>query len=409
MAFFAENWVYIMNKKCVLPVLAVLMIPLFCVAAFGADAVKNLAFEADYIYASSEFSAGYAAYYVADGIVRNQDMRLPNWITNYKKEGTLTFTWDREQVIEKAVFYDLSALDSHVVGGRITINGEKQMELGALNNNGSPKEIIFDEPIHAKTIELYVIGSSETQAVGLSEVELYDTSGNNVAPEAAVSANSEMHDGSPYWFIPAIYEGWYAAENVVNGWADSTLPVDSPENEWASAGEAYPEITIGWDKPVSVGTVVLYDRIGSEDCVWAGEISFDKGEIIYFDGIDNNGDPCYVDIPDVLTTSVTITVTDSAGPNIGFAEIEVFTEHFDENRNVMAISSPMADKIGNADAEGEFNSDDESPESGKTAYPNVGPLSIVLLGIFAFLILLAAISVFSTKKVKNLREDEDYV
>jgi len=50
---------------------------------------------------------------------------------------------------------------------------------------------------------------------------------------------------------------------------------------------------------------------------------------VEFDELDNLTEPMYIDVPDVKTSSMKIqTITE--GPNPGFSEIEVFTEHGEE-------------------------------------------------------------------------------
>lgn len=391
-----------MKKSCAFLALSVFAGNLLCfpAAASGmelADTPKNHAPEARSIYASSEYSSDYRASFAADGIVRRQDMRLPNWVTNYQKEGTLTLTWDTEQILTRVLFYDIGDMTNRVEGVTMTFDNGTVLELGALNNNGSPKGLDFEEPIRTSGVEIHVRGTAQTEAVGLSEVEFFDEAGNNVAPSAAAEADSEAYDGTPYWFIPVTYEGWYAAENAVNGWSDFTLPKKTVENEWASSGEACPEITFTWDEPIQIGTVVLMDRVSTEDCVWGGEISFDEGDPISFEAIDNFGDPYFVDIPDITTAALTISVTDSSGPNIGFSEIEVYTEHFDEEGNV--ILNIPDDPEETPQGEEIVPSDSPAAES-PAELPDVGALSIVLCGIFVLFILSALLSVIRPKSKK---------
>ena len=362
----------------------------------------NHAAGARLIRASSEYSDEYKATFAADGIVRRQEMRLPNWMTNYEKEGTLTLTWETDQVLTRALFYDIGDMASRVDKVTMTFDDGTVLEMGALVNNGSPKGIDFTEPIRTKSVQIHVVGTAQTQAVGLSEVEFYDEAGNNVAPNAIAEADSEAYDGSPYWFIPVTYEGWYAAQNAVNGWADFNLPKKTVENEWASLAEATPSITFTWDEPVQIGTVVLTDRISSEDWILGGEITFDEGEPVLFGELDNYGEALTVDVPDVTTTTMTVHVTDSSGPNIGFAEIEIFTEHFDENGNVRAPEpeEPVEPDESAAEIPDESAENPASGTETPAVLPDVGAVSVAILVIFAAFLTAAVLSAIRSKEKK---------
>ncbi len=377
-------------------------------------ACVNHAPEARMIRSSSEYSSEYQSKFAADGVIRRQEMRLPNWMTNDQREGTLTLTWEEPQTLTRALFYDIGDLNSQVEKVTMTFDDGTVLEMGALVNNGSPKGLDFEEPVTAGSVEIHVTGTANTQAVGLSEVEFFNADGINVAPLAEAEADSEARDGSPYWFIPVTYEGWYAAENAVNGWADFTLPKKTVEDEWASLGESAPSITFTWEEPVRIGTVVLMDRVSSDDWVLGGEITFDSGETVTFGELDNYGDPYYADIPDVTAQSMTVHVTESAGPNLGFAEIEVYTEHFDEDGNPIPAEDADAPSDGadpglpddapeTADGAAQPESSDLPDQQTSSALPNVGPTSIVILILFAALLSAAGISALGMRRAKRER------
>ncbi len=212
-----------MKKTIALLAAFTLSAGLMCYPTTGTEpeeAAVNLAAEARLVRASSEHSEEYSAGFAADGIVRRQDMRLPNWVTNYQKEGTLTLTWDTEQVLTRALFYDIGDMTSRVEKVTMTFINGTVLEMGALVNNGSPKGIDFEEPIRTSQVKIHVIGTAQTEAVGLSEVEFFDEAGNNVARNAHAEADSEAYDGNPYWFIPVTYE---ESAEVEDAFTDGTV------------------------------------------------------------------------------------------------------------------------------------------------------------------------------------------
>lgn len=359
----------------------------------------NLAPHASDIYASSEYSAQYNAYNVVDGIVWDEEMRLPNWVSHNQREADVSLKWEEAVTITRIVAYGCLDRAFRVISGSITA-GDTVLELNSFKTTGAGQVIDLEVPVTVTEINIHLIGAAVTAAVGLSEIEVYDENGNNVALEASAEASSEYPDGTPDWYYSALYEGWYAADNLINGWAEVNLPQGMIENEWASLGESLPEITLEWDEPISIGTVVLVDRVGSSDFIYTGEIIFENGETIPFDGIDNNGDPLYIDVPDVTTSSLTVSVTDSTGPNIGLAEIEVYTEHFDEDKNVI-VKQEQTDTDDSDLNEHQLETEETESDYG-AAPPDISSPSIVILAIFALFTVMSLFSLIKTKKKGNI-------
>lgn len=219
----------------------------------------------------------------------------------------------------------------NVVFGTITFSDRTVVEFGELEPTGLPTEITTISAV------IHVVGDDTTMSVGLDEVEFYGSDNINVATDAAASASSVMADGtdneerSASWY-PEGYTDWYAARKAINGYANANLP-EGAEYEWASQGEPNPTITFSWFPAVKIGTIVLYDRINADDHVIGGTIEFSDGTQLDFDEIPNDGAPYYIDVNDVEADSFTI-YTYTEGPNPGFAEVEVYTEHFDDGKPV---------------------------------------------------------------------------
>ncbi|MDD4773001.1 MAG: hypothetical protein PHZ09_05280 [Eubacteriales bacterium] len=305
--------------------LAVLLIA--AILAVPVGAIENLAFKVTESTASTYHNDDYLPSNVCDGLVWEHEMRLPAWYTDYESEADLTLTWASDVTIAKAILYDLTSAEENVESGTMTFSDGTKVEFGALNPDGTATEIPLPKTITTNSVVIHIVADIDTMHVGLDEVELFDPSGKNVAPEATAQASSVLPDGDPYWYIPEAYTGWHVAQKAINGVASVNRP-QGAENEWASLGEPLPWIDLRWSSAIQIGTIALRDRIGDADWIMTGDITFSDGTVISFDGLDNNGAPLYVDIPDITAESFMIQVTESEGPNPGFAEIEVYTEHF---------------------------------------------------------------------------------
>ena len=304
--------------------------------AVNVSAAANLVKTADEIDTSTYYNDDYSGEQVRDGIVRGEEFLLHQWITDYEPEADLTLTWSSPVTLTKAVFYDRVSAADNVASGKITFSAGTVVEFGALDPDGLPTEVAFDAVTTTSAV-IHVVADDGTLSVGLDEVEFYDENGVNIAPSATATASSVLPDQSDNeeyvasWYSES-YTNWYGAEKAINGYAKANVP-EGAEFEWASQGEANPTITINWYDKITVGTIVLYDRVNANDHVIGGVITFSDGSEIEFDEIPNDGAPYYIDVPDKETTSIEInTVTE--GPNPGFAEIEVYTEHFENGKPI---------------------------------------------------------------------------
>lgn len=304
--------------------------------AVNVSAAANLVKTADEIDTSTYYNDDYSGEQVRDGIVRGEEFLLHQWITDYEPEADLTLTWSSPVTLTKAVFYDRVSAADNVASGKITFSDGTVVEFGALDPDGLPTEVAFDAVTTTSAV-IHVVADDGTLSVGLDEVEFYDENGVNIAPSATATASSVLPDQSDNeeyvasWYSES-YTNWYGAEKAINGYAKANVP-EGAEFEWASQGEANPTITISWYDKITVGTIVLYDRVNADDHVIGGVITFSDGSEIEFDEIPNDGAPYYIDVPDKETTSIEInTVTE--GPNPGFSEIEVYTEHFENGKPI---------------------------------------------------------------------------
>ncbi|MDD4774585.1 MAG: hypothetical protein PHZ09_13440 [Eubacteriales bacterium] len=305
----------------------VLITALLFLLATYVSAVENLAPQAE-VEAVSSYSAEYDAAFVKDGKIITPDARYPFWVTDYESEAGASITWSSAQSISRAVLYDLPSETENVVSGTLTFSDGTSVNFGVLDPAGAATEVAkFDTPISVTSVTISVKSDEDTLSVGLAEAEFYDANGVNVARSAAsATATSVGFDGdSDVWNHEYYTDGWYTPANLFDGYFE----VMSYENcEWSSAGDPNPHIMLTWPADIKIGTVVLYDRYNTSDNAIAGTIACGDGTVVDFSGLDPTGRPLYVDIPDVTTSSFTVTVTESESSNIGFGEIEVFTEHY---------------------------------------------------------------------------------
>jgi hypothetical protein len=88
----------------------------------------------------------------------------------------------------------------------------------------------------------------------------------NVAPQAQVTTSSAHHDG---------FEGEKAVDGIVPGY---TPPMGEEQHEWAADGQKEGAwLQLDWKEPVTVDTVILYDRPNRGDHVLAGTLTFSDG------------------------------------------------------------------------------------------------------------------------------------
>jgi predicted alpha-1,2-mannosidase len=137
----------------------------------------------------------------------------------------------------------------------------------------------------------------------------------NIAPLAKVSASSTLNK-------------YFKAENIKDG----IIGVDN-KGEWACEGVAtdwgyvrFPWIQLDWDQPHLVNRIILYDRHSATEHIAGGKLVFSDGSIIWVDEIPNDGTAKVVNFAAKNINSFRFVTTDGKGKDIGFSEIEVYTE-----------------------------------------------------------------------------------
>jgi len=135
----------------------------------------------------------------------------------------------------------------------------------------------------------------------------------NVAGAATVTASSEnAADGQT---------AVKAVDGVVDGY-----PGDYTK-EWATrAGKAGSWLQLTWPSPVTVGSVVLFDRPNTSDQVTAGTLTFSDGSTVAVPALNNAGAGVTVTFASRSTTSLRFTVTgvSASTGNVGLAELQAW-------------------------------------------------------------------------------------
>ncbi|MHB1151934.1 MAG: DUF7402 domain-containing protein [Eubacteriales bacterium] len=352
------------------------------------SAAANLALEAN-VEGVSSYSAEYDAAYVKDGKIMTPDSRYPFWLTDYESDASVTITWASAQSISSVVLYDLPSETDNVVSGSLAFSDGTNVTFGVLDAAGAATEAAkFNTPISVTSVTISVKSDDGTDSAGLAEAEFYDANGINVALSAAsATATSVGLDGDPdVWNHEYYTDGWYTPMNLFDGYYD----VMSYENcEWSSAGDPNPTITLNFNKEITIGTIVLYDRYNTSDNAIAGTIDFGNGTVVNFSGLDPAGRGLYVDISDITASSFTITVTESESSNIGFAEIEVYTEHYSNGAFVGETATVVVDPA--------TDNTDPAPEN---VEPVAAPQTSDGISMFILLTAVCAASAFMIKRRK---------
>lgn len=114
--------------------------------------------------------------------------------------------------------------------------------------------------------------------------------------------------------------------NLIDGCIDG-YPQDA-SCEWTSNGQrAGAWVQLNWDNPVTVGKVVLYDRINLNDQILHGTIAFSDGTTLNIGMLDNIGRAGEYSFAPRSITSLRFTVTSvsSRTSSVGLSEIQVFS------------------------------------------------------------------------------------
>ncbi|GAA5913245.1 hypothetical protein JCM8208_003245 [Rhodotorula glutinis] len=134
----------------------------------------------------------------------------------------------------------------------------------------------------------------------------------NLAPLAVATSSSNEAGSIPFAAIDGVIAGYPGNESA----------------EWASDHQgAGAWLKLTWNQPVSISTVVLYDRPNSADWLQAGTLTASDGSSISFTNTVNDGSPFVIQLPVTVTTTsllVTVTQVSSTTASVGLSEIQVY-------------------------------------------------------------------------------------
>jgi LmbE family N-acetylglucosaminyl deacetylase len=155
-------------------------------------------------------------------------------------------------------------------------------------------------------------------------------------------------------------------DGCIDGYSDDGATHDAT-CEWISNAQRQGAwIQLGWDAPVTVGKIILYDRINRYDQAVQGTIAFSDGTTLQIGLLDNIGRGGeYAFSPRQITSlRYTITSVSSHTSNIGLSEIEVFSASSGAIVNLAPIASASAMPIVTEGAVVQLSGADSSDPNG---------------------------------------------
>lgn len=162
----------------------------------------------------------------------------------------------------------------------------------------------------------------------LVSVTVY-ASTDNIAPLAKVTVSTSLNsnfDGSNAvdGIIGVDGKGEWACEGILTSWGDLR----------------YPWIQFDWEKEYIISRIVLYDRVNTYDNIAGGKLVFSDGTELYVNQIPNNGFGKEVKFAAKKVKWVKFVATDGYGKDLGFSEVEIFTDPADA-QDYVALVDPF--------------------------------------------------------------------
>lgn len=273
------------------------------VVAPSAISQENLIKDA-HLSASSQFNGDYAVDKAGDGM--RQLLYASEWASNGETNPWIQLTWPTARNINRIILNDRTSSTDNVNGGTLTFSDGTSISVTGIPTDGSGKTVTFATK-NVTWAKFQASGGSGTNN-GLLEFQVGDSTGTlgNIAMNATATASSQFS---------ATYGVGKANDNLYNFYENS---------EWASNGEANPWIRADWIKPVSLSSVVLYDRSNLTDNVNGGTLTFSDGSTVAITGIPKDGSALTVNFSARLTTWVKFQASGGSGVNAGLAEIEAY-------------------------------------------------------------------------------------
>jgi len=276
-----------------------------------------------------------------------------------------TITWTTDESSDSQVEYGLTTSYGNTTSLNTSLVISHSVSLSGLN---------------ASTLYHYRVKSNDASGnLAVSGDFTFTTSsggggggGGNIAPLATASASSQnVNQGQT---------ADKAIDGVVDGW-----PGD-PTKEWASVNESNGAwLQLNFSQSYSVDKVVLYDRPNNSTQVLGAQLTFSSGSPVNVGALNNAGAAVTVTFSSRTITWIRFTVTNSAGDDLGLAEMEVFDSGGGGGGDTTppVISSVSAGNISSSGATITWTTDESSDSQVEygltTSYGNTTSLNTSLV------------------------------
>ncbi|NOR73679.1 MAG: glycoside hydrolase family 92 protein, partial [Draconibacterium sp.] len=153
---------------------------------------------------SAELNSTCLASNVIDGLIRISDKG--EWASNSKVNfwGGINYPWiqldwDKNQLIDKIVFYDRPSLKSHLAGGSLHFSDGTELSVNLIPNNGSACVVKFP----AKEVKWvrFMVSDGTGDNIGFSEIEVFPSTEGGLDPVSMVDPYIETTRGRYIFFI----------------------------------------------------------------------------------------------------------------------------------------------------------------------------------------------------------------
>ena len=135
----------------------------------------------------------------------------------------------------------------------------------------------------------------------------------NIAPLAQITASSSMEG----------YEASRAIDGIIRVFDQGEWRSQSQTNFYGQI--EYPSLTLQWEKPYTIGEILLHDRPDPDSHLAGGILHFSDGSELKVFEIPNDGSPKSIKFPAKTVEWVKFESTDADGLHPGLSEIEVYT------------------------------------------------------------------------------------
>ncbi|MBI4022575.1 VCBS repeat-containing protein, partial [Candidatus Berkelbacteria bacterium] len=200
------------------------------------------------------------------------------WHAGTAREGsTVTLAWPAPVTVGRVVLTDYPSLSRGIAQARLQVTKADgstfEVATGPLpnaDNFGTPFTVVLPEVVQVTSLTVRIdetTGSAES--TGLSELEVYanpadPTIERNLAREAAVSCSSQLE---------SFYRGRNDCPRAVDGSKDPARVRDGQDwGEWVATAKTG-SLDLTWQRPVTLGRVILWDRPQGEHQVKAGKLT----------------------------------------------------------------------------------------------------------------------------------------